>query len=344
MLSPEVAIDLALGYMIEFELGVADLAAVRFAYSPLHEVVLSLRLMNDPGLGPIHLPWTRRLPGRLAGSGVDTALLVAMVSRTRTIPDFLSPRPAVFSAPIEEELAMVARTPPERVRRDIRTTHIRNPFPARVSSVPTDSPEALSSLRDELCDQLFRYWRATLEQPWPRMRLLLEADITHRARRLALEGAGGLFADIHPDLEWQDGVLRIHRMVSHHTVDGGGRGLLLVPSVFAHKPAPPAGPEEPPMVVYPCRAAATMWEAPDAADPDALDALVGTPRAHLLRLLTDPLPTVELARRLRVTPSAVSQHLRVLAGSGLVTRARHGRMVLYRRTSLGDQLISPDAG
>ncbi|MEU6180106.1 ArsR/SmtB family transcription factor [Streptomyces coeruleorubidus] len=47
---------------------------------------------------------------------------------------------------------------------------------------------------------------------------------------------------------------------------------------------------------------------------------------------------MELARRLGVTPSAVSQQLRVLHATGLVTRARDGRRVLYRRSPLGEQL------
>ncbi|WP_347178083.1 metalloregulator ArsR/SmtB family transcription factor [Streptomyces sp. LX-29] len=64
------------------------------------------------------------------------------------------------------------------------------------------------------------------------------------------------------------------------------------------------------------------------------------PRARLLALLEEPLPTVELARRVGVTPSAVSQHLRVLYATGLVTRARDGRQVLYRRSALGDQLTT----
>ncbi|MFC7740629.1 helix-turn-helix domain-containing protein [Nocardiopsis composta] len=66
--------------------------------------------------------------------------------------------------------------------------------------------------------------------------------------------------------------------------------------------------------------------------------LLGAPRARLLALLGEPLPTVELARRLRVTPSAVSQHLRVLHAAGLVARARDGRHVLYRRSPLGEEL------
>ena len=61
-------------------------------------------------------------------------------------------------------------------------------------------------------------------------------------------------------------------------------------------------------------------------------------------VLDEPLPTVEIARRLKVTPSAVSQHLRVLHGSGLVTRARDRRQVLYRRSAIGDQLVTGRAG
>ncbi|GAB3807056.1 hypothetical protein GCM10027605_36430 [Micromonospora zhanjiangensis] len=82
-----------------------------------------------------------------------------------------------------------------------------------------------------------------------------------------------------------------------------------------------------------------MWASPPAADPTALAALIGPPRARLLGLLDEPLPTVEIARRLAVTPSAVSQHLRVLHATGLLTRVRDGRHVLYRRSSLGDRLV-----
>jgi DNA-binding transcriptional ArsR family regulator len=67
--------------------------------------------------------------------------------------------------------------------------------------------------------------------------------------------------------------------------------------------------------------------------------LIGAPRARLLGLLAEPLATIEIARRLRVTPSAVSQHLKVLRAAGLVTRARAGRQVLYARSPLGDQLL-----
>jgi DNA-binding transcriptional ArsR family regulator len=78
--------------------------------------------------------------------------------------------------------------------------------------------------------------------------------------------------------------------------------------------------------------------APDG-DATALASLLGPARATLLNPLAEPLQTVDIARRLKVTPSAVSQHLKVLNATGLVSRARDGRYVLYRRSELGDRLV-----
>lgn len=162
--------------------------------------------------------------------------------------------------------------------------------------------------------------------------------MTYRARQLAKGGARLLFTDMHPNLRWQDGVLHIDKVVGEHRTAASGRGLLLIPSVFARKPAPPINPNDPPVLAYPSRAVATLWAPPSTPDATALASLLGAPRATLLRILEEPLATTEVARRLSATPSAVSQHLRVLYATGLVTRARHGRQVLYRRSSLGDQL------
>jgi hypothetical protein len=170
------------------------------------------------------------------------------------------------------------------------------------------------------------------------MRLVLEADMTYRARQLAVGGARLLFADMHPNLRWQDGVLKIDKMIGNHRVEAAGRGLLLVPSVFSHKPAPPVGQDESPLLAYPCRGVATLWAPTPTPDATALASLLGESRARMLHLLAEPLPTGEIARRRRVTPSAVSQHLRVLHATGLVTRARDGRHVLYRCSPLGNEL------
>jgi len=73
--------------------------------------------------------------------------------------------------------------------------------------------------------------------------------------------------------------------------------------------------------------------------PEAVEDLLGAPRARLLGALRWPATTSALARRFGVTPSAVSQHLGVLHRSGLVDRERSGRRVLYQASELGLALL-----
>jgi len=56
-------------------------------------------------------------------------------------------------------------------------------------------------------------------------------------------------------------------------------------------------------------------------------------------LLADPWSTTGLAVALGVTPSAVNQQLRLLHRTGLLMRRRHGRSVLYQRSSLADAVL-----
>jgi DNA-binding transcriptional ArsR family regulator len=72
---------------------------------------------------------------------------------------------------------------------------------------------------------------------------------------------------------------------------------------------------------------------------EAAEALLGAPRVRLLSALRSPATTTALARRLGVTPSAVSQHLAVLHRGGLVDKRRSGRAVLYQSTALGLALL-----
>ncbi|MFC7547712.1 helix-turn-helix domain-containing protein [Plantactinospora sp. GCM10030261] len=323
--------------MISFELGVEDLADTRFAISPIEETALSLRVLREPGLYALHLPWRRSVRARLDPSSTD--LLTSLVGPDRAIPDFLTPRPTSFAATFEEELAVVRQTPAEVVRRDVLAAYPRHRLPEVLRDMTAADDGPVHTLRDTVCDHLHRYWDVAIRPSWPQLRLVLEADMTYRARQLAVGGARLLFADMHPNLRWHNGVLHIDKMIGRHRVVASGRGLLLLPSVFAHKPTPPLWPAEPPVLTYPCRGVATLWAPSPTTDVTSLAALVGTPKARLLGFLDEPLATVEIARRLRVTPSAVSQHLRVLNATGLITRARDGRHVLYRRSPLGDQLV-----
>ncbi|WP_305783500.1 ArsR family transcriptional regulator [Symbioplanes lichenis] len=287
----------------------------------------SLWALRDPGRYALHLPWRRAALAALEPD--DLELLLSLVGNSRALPDFLTPRPATFAPPPAEQFDEIRRTPPDLVERDIAATHAPGPVPAVLRA---------ATLSD-LVDLLERYWSAAMAQCWPRMRLVMEADTTYRARQLATGGARLLFADLHPNVSWADGALRIDQMIGRYRVSAAGHGLLLLPSIFAYKAIPPMSSAERPWLAYPARGIATLWQATVPPGPEVMAALVGPPKARLLLLLAEALPTVELARRLRVTPSAVSQHLRILHGSGLVTRIRDGRHVLYRRSALGDRLI-----
>ncbi|MGP4003009.1 ArsR/SmtB family transcription factor [Streptomyces sp. 8N706] len=322
--------------MISFLLDVEDLADTRFAISPLQEAMGSLWALRDPGRYALHIPWRRSVLSKI--KALDTRLLLSLVGPSRALPDFLTPRPTTFAPGIEEQLAVVRRTPPYVVRRDMLATHAPRRLPEVLKEVTAPGDTPVLTLLNEICELLQRYWDMAFMPAWPRMRLVLEADVTYRARQLATGGARLLFSDMHPNLQWQDGILHIDQMIGKHHVATSGRGLPLVPSLFAYKPVPPLSPEEPPMLAYPSRGVATVWAPTPEPAAAALTSLLGASKARLLGMLGDSLTTVEIVRRLDVTPSAVSQQLQVLHATGLVTRARDGRHVLYRRSPLGDQL------
>jgi len=294
--------------MIRFQLGLADLASTSFAYSALLETVLSLRMWTHPGHYAEQRPLFERM--RPAFERLDTGLLTALVASNRWVPDILTPRPRGPWSDVRAELEMVRAEPPEALQADLRRTFLPHDreLPARLAQ-GLDEPQVLLA---QIADALEEYWETCLApQWWPRARSVLEADIVYRARRLAEQGAAGLFADLSHRLHWEDGSLTI-RWDRPDPLPARGRATM-------------AENQEPP---------------PHAA---SLERLLGRPRARLLTMLSEPVSTTELARRLGVTPGAVSQHLAVLSAALLTTRARHGRMVLYARSRLGDELCGRGA-
>ncbi|MEU5537501.1 ArsR family transcriptional regulator [Streptomyces sp. NPDC020362] len=333
---------------LSFRLEVTDLSATSFACSPLTEAVLSLRTwVNPPAKYPWHQAWLRHMRPKL--QELDVELLRSLIAPPGYSPDCLTPRPTRPWTGFTEGLDIVRNTPPDIVQRDIEIAYRSAGYPLpRVLREAIRQPD---ELLQRITSALQQYWSRCLEPAWwPRARSVLAADIVHRARTLAERGADGLFADLDPRISWRDGILTIRDEnlrpdffdSCSGLVEVGGRGLVLNPSLFARGAFPEIIPDGPPVIAYPARGRGDMAEYSVAEGSPTLRKLLGAARAQLLVLLSEPVTTSGLAQRLGVTPGAVSQHLSILLAAGLVTRARHGRNVLYERTPLGTQLCQPD--
>src|SRR6186997_1204751 len=180
-----------------------DLAETRFAFSPIWELGMSLyKPMRDPAKHALHLPWVQE--ARKAIEGHDLALLFAVVPPEGLgpnvhpyIPDFLTPPPETPFPEFEDELERVGRTDPDQVRRELE--HLIGSLQGvSVSALTMDILEDPAPFLPRLVEQMREYWKLAIEPHWPRIRQLHEADVTYRARQLALGGAELLFADLHP--------------------------------------------------------------------------------------------------------------------------------------------------
>lgn len=327
------------------ELGVADLAATRFAISPLHETLRALPLLANPGRSAVNRPWVRwalaeldRRPLRLP------RVWPLIVTDLPHWPEFLFPAPVGKSPGFDEELALVCAAPPEAVRTSLRRVFGDGRWPDSAIELFDRPQEALAKVTAEVAD----YHDRLIDPHWERIRSVLEADISYHAGLLAGGGARSLFSDLHPGLRWSEGQLFMTDAEPWQDpgVTLGSDGLVLVPSAFAWPDwSIKKATSTQTTLLYPARGAATVWQSGVPAEEvssggTAVESLLGAPRARLLEELCSPATTTALARRLGVTPSAISQHLAVLHRSGLIDRQRSGRTVLYQTSELGLALLA----
>jgi DNA-binding transcriptional ArsR family regulator len=346
--------------VITIEIEVADLAASRFALSPLSETITAIRRLAKPGETAVNAPWVRWARAELAERPARlTRLWPLLINGLDRYPEFLIPAPAVRAPDFGDELARLRATPREAVRGSLARVFTGVPWPASAVDLAERIEPSLAALSRELAE----FHDRLIAPYWERMRAVLDADIAHRSGVLASGGARALFADLHPDLRWNAGVLTIDDFAEEvQRVALGPDGVVLMPGVFTWPDVSTRKATSSQTTLhYPARAAATVWfrdmgtggrpggagtgnggaGVAQGGDPGAapVGALLGVVRARLLDALRSPATTTSLARALGVTPGAVSQHLAVLYQGGLVDRARSGRAVLYEATDLGRSLL-----
>lgn len=333
--------------MLELAFSAQDVAQTRLAFSVVGEAVTSVRVLKDPSFHALHLPWISEVRRLLRATPTEHFDLLwdLVPADGGAIPDFATPPPFTPTPELADELEHLTSIPVDQVRADLeRSGHRDSP---RLRALHADPGKGLQ----HLAEAIESYWLVALEPHWPRLRALLEADILHRARRIADGGARALFEDLHPAVSWQGDSLHVaHRPYSHQR-SAQGRGLLLVPSAYVWPTvftltAPPWQPT----LIYPARGVATLWQGGTPDAPGGLARVLGRSRARLLIELAAPATTTELARRTGLTTGGVSQHLSALRAAGLVVGSRAGRYILYSRSAAADQMVSaataarPDTG
>jgi hypothetical protein len=322
--------------MIEIVLAHSDLARVRFAHSPVNELVASLRVLQDPSRQPMYGRWLSAARRRLDGLRLE--LLAALAPTGRYLPAFLLPPPTQPWGVLAEELEQVAASPPAMVRAELDKVREGRPLPAVLRPLYDDPAGHLPGVVEEMA----RYWQAAVEPVWQRVRALCTADLAYRMEQFADGGLARVLANLHPAISFTDDLLQIDkRHHCSHRFDLPGTGIVLVPCAFTW---PTLSVDccgvDTPALIYPPRGVAELWKDTGGEQPDPLSALVGRTRATLLATLGLPRTTTQLAEQLDLSPAAVSQHLKILKDAALVSARRRGRMVLYQRTPAATTLLA----
>ena len=319
--------------MIVIHPGTEDLAHTRFAFSALWEAVASIKAHTKSCYFPFHMPWLRETEAAVAK--LDLSAIHELTFRGGHL-DFLTPPPNTPLPDFERELRQLLDTPAEVLQADIRQEFGAEP-PATLTPILRDPKGTL----ERLADTLNSYWEVAIKPYWPRLRAVLEADVHHRGQTLALKRAEVLFATLSPSLDYHQRTIRLTTEKHHSEVTLSGDGLLLIPSVFI---APDhfcvmTSPRWQDTYQYPARGVAGLWNSDPPAAVEALEKLLGSTRARLLKHLATPTTTSQLADQFGVSPSAVSQHLSWLRRSGLVAPQRRGRSVYYELSPIGATML-----
>ena len=346
---------------IRIRMDARALARSTFGTSPAVEVVGVVRSRGRHPMPHVR-DWYAAALARVPERHLEVLhALVPAAGEHPHVPDFLGPPPAGVAEPVGAVLQRIAATPEEVVDYQLDISVDGRPVRPEVAAQwgsetayrgwRRTPPPALQRLvaegprvvAERAADAVGAVFDRVLAEAWPEVMAVLDADIAHRGPVVVQQGAETLLTGLGEGFTWTGAEVVLDRPYDG-TVDWAGDGMLLVPSAVHTGPVRFAAEEpEPPMVIYPARGVARLWQhEPDPAPGPALEQLVGATRAGVLLLLGEPPPTTQLSRRGGWCEAPTSNHLGVLLRARLVSRTRRGRAVLYRRTDLGEALVRAD--
>ncbi|MFF7341761.1 DUF5937 family protein [Streptomyces sp. NPDC008163] len=314
--------------MIRYRLG-AGAASVRWAMSPIHEVVSLAQLLTEPRRHAMFRPWLRRRHLHL--SHPDLRALTVFMADGAYRPDFLDPSPMTSEPTFEEGMDALLSAPADQTYAEL-VDAVRGRGAAMGRRL-LDDPERA---RSEAAGALRRLWDTVVEPEWVGMRQALRAELLDRAIQVNREGLRAVLPRLHPSAACEDDTVTVEKPVDID-VDCP-QGLILVPSLFiTDRVQCTTSDRWTPAIYYPA-SGRYLWAAPPT--PRSLHRLLGATRARILTALTTPLQTTAVAALVNVSVPTASEHLAILRDAGLVDCSRAGRTAVYELTEAGRTLLT----
>jgi DNA-binding transcriptional ArsR family regulator len=312
----------------------ASLARVRLAPSAAQELMAWLRLTVADGRHPVY--GAPSAAARRSLSHPDVALIASLLPTDGAgyVPDLLTPQPPASQPAhvLTDQLDLVGASAADVVTRQVGyCVGFGRCLPAG-----TLDAVAAGTFAGRAANGMHTFWKAAIADGWGTLRDVLDGDIASRSETLAKRGVGDVLGSLHRELKWDGRRISVRKPYDERR-EIVGSDLVLSPTALGW----------PGLTVQVCTPADAVFSYPaDAIGqrrrhlPNALDELIGPSRAAILRDLGVPRSTAELSERQALTRPTVSHHLGVLLRAGMLVRQRRGRLVLYRRSARGDDLLT----
>jgi DNA-binding MarR family transcriptional regulator len=302
----------------------------RVAITPLPSLTCALRDAAGAGRGGTPEPWCRAIRAHLRTRDYET--LAPFV----TSGPLLAPDPLVGLADppgesLKDGIERMMATPADALAEELAMCN-------RFSGGSWDEAERDPAgwLRSYVA-ALLRGWKG-FRPVWRQARSAVDREVERVGIASAFDAQLELLDGLISNGMVEDGHWGFRWGPEDRRVGISEAGLILMPMVAGERASVVAG-EYTSMghLAYPARAA--LGTSAEEPPPAALEALLGLPRAQILRALERPTSIGRLAEALHAVPSAATHHVDALEAAGLVARDRRGRQVMVGRTSRGEALL-----
>jgi DNA-binding transcriptional ArsR family regulator len=318
--------------MLRIHFTSADLRRITVTGEDLSwETLFSLHLLQERTDSLIFGEWRRQVR---AARPAKVRLLCELAPPQGYSADFLTPGRG--DADLNVLVDRILATPTTRIQDDLLFLSRQQRTTPWTRALAAAELPALHQLGQAVT----HYHQVALKPYQGQLRAAVQADQARRATTLLTGGVDALLSGLHPGVRWQPPVLQVLDYPDHD-LHLGGRGLVLLPSLFCRRrPVTLRDGDRPPVLVYPVSPGLGWLATTEQATADPVTDLLGRTRAAILRTATTARTTTELARRVGLSAPAASRQATVLREAGLLTTHRDGGRVVHQVTALGIAVLN----